>query len=143
MTSTPYKPISWNSPEPAFVDKLNAMCNNAQWIYENAPRIYYSVNGVKRSSGIKVASGHLLLNSSSGRYAASTQSFGDYFSQGCQPVVVVGEMLSYPMREVIATIRGMGTTWPDNRGFELYLTATGEATKVANTVYAPWIAVGY
>lgn len=143
MTATPYQPISWSSQEPAFKDKLNQMTNNDQWLFENMPKMYYSVNGIKRSTGVKAATGFGVFNASATRYAAGTVSFGDYFSQGCQPVVVVGEMQTYPQREVIATIRGIGTAFPDHRGFEVYLTAVGTAKKISSTVYAPWIAIGY
>lgn len=143
MTATPYQPIQWSNQEPLFKDKLNQMTNNDQWLFENMPKLYYNVSGIKRSTGIKAAAGFGVFNASANRYAAGTVTFGDYFSQGCQPVVVLGALQTYPQREVIATIRGIGTIMPDHRGFEVYLTAVGTAKKISSIVYAPWIAIGY
>ncbi len=143
MTATPYNPIQWNNSEPLFKEKLNAMTNNDQWLFENTPRMYYNVSGIKRSNGIKVATGFGIVNANSTRFAATTVYFGDYFSQGCQPVVIAGALQTYPQREVIATIRGIGATSPDSRGFEIYITAVGTAKKLANGCWIPWIAIGY
>lgn len=142
MSATPYRAISWSVNEPAWKDKLNQMTNNDQWLYENAPRMYYNSHGIKRHNGLKMAAGHIILGNTRTRYSATACYFGTYFSEGCKPVVVVGMPLTYPRRDVTASIRGIGGGWPDHRGFEIYMFANTTAPFVGY-LYFPWHAIGY
>lgn len=144
MGATPYQPISWSDNEPLYTDKLNAMANNEQWLFENAPRMYYNTFGLKKTSGIKILTGFVQLPPGN-EHTGNTFYFGTFFSQGCQPVVVAS-INTFPRGRLVVVTRGIGSQWPDSRGFEcrVYSAEPTSATRVIPPgVYAAFIATGW
>jgi hypothetical protein len=142
MAGEAYKPISWSTNDRAFKDKLNAMANNDQFLFENMPRAQYTYSGLTRTTGIKIAAGYIHLGSRGDAYAAATYHFGTYFSQGCRPVVVVGHAFSFPQRNIVVAVNGIGNRIPDHTGFEVYARTLTDK-KITADVWLSFIAVGY
>lgn len=148
MGATPFQPISWSDNEPIYVDKMNAMANNDQWLFENAPNMYYNVAGVKKTTGIKIMTGFVAIpitTSYTDRDSEATFYFGSFFSQGCQPVVVAS-LQTYPQTRIIISTRGIGTFWPDSRGFEVRAAANDSNIKIQiihPNVWVAFVAIGW
>ena len=148
MGATPYQPISWSDNEPVYMDKLNAMANNDQWLFENAPNMYYNVQGIKKTTGVKIMTGFCYIpvtTSYTVRNSVATFYFGSFFSQGCLPVVVAS-LQTYPQTRIAISTRGIGTFWPDQRGFECRAAAVDSNMlwqTINPNVWAAFIAVGW
>lgn len=145
MGATPFKTLSWGDNEPLYTDKLNAMVNNDQWLFENMPQAKYSAHLLNRQQGIKLVSGFVYLKASANGYSSATAYFGSYFSSGCKPVVVTS-LNSYPQGRIHVVTRGIGTFFPDHRGFEVRAYADEQNlrnNKITAAIYVPYIAVGW
>lgn len=145
MTATPYVSVYWNDPDPMSTDKLNQMANNEQWLFENTPRVFYNASGATRSSGVKILAGMATIAASQTPNATGSVNFGTFFSTGCVPIITTG-ILSYPRGRITCAVRGIGTFWPDNRGFEVRIGSTEEIyanDKIDATVYINYIAIGW
>lgn len=140
MTAKPYVPTSWGD-EPIFTDKLNQMCNNDQWLFENSPRMYYNGYGVKKPSGIKIMGGILVLARSPNRYQTGTYNFGTFFSAGCKPIVTTGINPQGSLSSPSLTITGVSSNIIDYRGFHAMISA-GSISNPTST-YIHFIAMGW
>jgi hypothetical protein len=146
MGAKPYAPQSWSDNEPIFTDKLNAMANNDQWLFENMANVYYNGHGVKKAAGVKILTAAVSIppNSKSGN-GSRTFYFGNFFSSGCQPFVIAS-INSYPQGRFHLSTRGIGTFWPDHRGFEVRISVdelNAKSNKINATVWVPFIAIGW
>lgn len=146
--ATPYKPVQWGN-EYISSDKLNVMTANDQYLFERTPTVYYNANGVsKRTGGMKIASGVLIVPANKKVSAVSKDyHFGSFFSQGCRPVVTTGMCMVSGGRYHI-TIAGLGGTsaLPDHRGVRFRVIANDispKNNKINHKVYISWTAVGY
>lgn len=145
MAATPYKPISWYDNDPLFTDKLNAMTNNDQWLFENSASMYYNAYSLKRTTGIKIACGMTLIPSAKSSWASALVYFGDFFSAGCHPVIVTGLVHQWEIR-IHHGVRGIGTMHPDQRGFTISVSTdipTATSNYISKFFYVSWIAMGY
>jgi hypothetical protein len=123
---------------------MNAMTNNDQWLYENSPTLYYNHAGVRKSNGTKLMSGVVQLPAG-GIYTSATYYFGSFFSAGSRPVVTAG-LNSYPQIRIMVAIRGIGTFFPDHRGFEVRVSAaevSQTGNKIKSGCWVPFTAVGW
>lgn len=144
MGATPFKSVTWTD-EPVATQKLNAMANNDQWLFENMPRMYFNSHGIKRTAGVKVLAGTAYIRPSTAEHTGTTVYFGSYFSAGCRPVVVAG-LNAYPQGRLHVVVRGIGTLFPDNRGFEVRVYANevnSKANRINAGVEIPYIAIGW
>lgn len=116
MTARPYVPVSWGD-EPVYNDKLNQMCNNEQWLFENSPRMFYNSFGLKKTSGVKIMAGILTLPVGNRRIRSGLFYFGSFFSSGSRPIVVVGVNPHSGGAEYSVTLRGVSNGSIDYRGF--------------------------
>jgi hypothetical protein len=88
MTATPYKPISFTN-EAVTQQKMIQLANNQQWLFENNPRMRYSVSGIIRDAGTKVIVGKSPFPfTPSSNFSYVPIYFGSFFTAGCKPVVV-------------------------------------------------------
>lgn len=122
------------------------MANNDQYLAENMPVVYYNGHGVKKTAGTKILTGAVSIspNSKSGS-GSNTFYFGNFFSSGCQPMVIAS-VNSYPQGRFHLWTRGIGTFWPDHRGFEVRIAAdelNAKSNKINATVWCPFIAIGW
>lgn len=146
MAAKPYAPQSWTDNEPLLLEKLNAMTNNDQFLFENMPTLYYNGHGIKKTAGTKILTAAVSIapNSKSGN-GANTFYFGNFFSSGCRPFVIAS-INSYPQGRFHLNTRGIGTFWPDHRGFEIRISAdelNAKNNKINATVWVPFIAIGW
>lgn len=145
MGSTPFKTTYWGDNEPMYTDKLNQMTNNDQWLYENMPAAYFNSQGIRKSSGVKILSGFAFIKATASVGSATTVYFGSYFSSGCKPVVVTS-INAYPQGRFHLWTRGIGTLFPDSRGFEARINVNEidpKNNKIKYDIYVPYIAVGW
>lgn len=139
MSATPYKPVSWNG-EPISNDKLKQMANNEQWLFENAARLRYSVNGLTRDAGIKVIVGKTPYTASSIQHVYLDIYFGSFFSAASRPIVnCTVETTGLGRKDV--SITGFGGEL-DYRGFRAAV-YTDEAPVIDSNGWLHWMAVGY
>ncbi len=145
MAVTEYKATSWSTNEPAFKDKLNQMTSNDQWLYEHMPKMRYKLDsGLTVEGGVRILAGYVRIGPrTNSRFAAAVVNFGAYFASGSRPIVVVGAPQAKPQREITLYIGGIGTQFPDNRGFELYATAGTSAKAITADLYVHYVAIGY
>ena len=132
----PYKALMWSDNEGLDVDKLNAMTNNDQWLFENMPRTRYSAN-VTKDSGVKILGCRAYVPPTSGNYSVATIYFGNMFSVGCNPLVVATASSTNWQRRYICAVNGIGSqVVPDYTGCMIGLSADELNPKV-NTIAAP------
>lgn len=145
MAVTPYKPTSWGENEPAWASKLNDMTANDQWLFENSPRMLYTAYSMRRTEGIKIASGILYCLPSPSGIQQHRVEFGPFFSEGCKPVVVTGLMHNGEVRMTFGVANLNGGPYVDHRGFSLLGGAIHHEKSKAFTkgFWIPWIAIGY
>lgn len=147
MATTPFKATNWSPNELIGEDKMDQMSANMNWLRDNTPRGLYTLpGGSKRVEGLRIASGKAIVASRKAAVADIEVRFSSFFSSGCQPSITTG-IVSNATRRIFLVYRGIGQVQPDNRGFELRLTAdNGTAKKEASinhTVWVAWQAMGY
>lgn len=143
--STPYKSVSWQDNEPIFTNKLNTMAANDQWLYENSPRMLYSAGALKRSQGVKLASGILLCNPNSYGVQQHVVYFGSFFSEACSPQVFV-QLVHQGEVRITFGVKGIGQTSIDHRGFEILGGAINHSPTwkaMTKQFWLNWLAVGW
>lgn len=121
------------------------MTNNDQYLFENMPNVYYNGHGVKKTAGVKILSAAAAIPANTHGASWTTFYFGNFFSSGCQPFVV-HSINSFPQSRIHTAVRGIGTFWPDHRGFEVRAYADElnvKANKITATVWVPFIAIGW
>lgn len=143
--TTPYRPISWND-QSLSVPKLQQMANNDQWLFENTPRMRYSVDGNVRDSGLKIIAGKVGYGRSGNDWTDFNVYFGSFFSAACKPVVVATVEIGGNGKRKLANIEGFGGTI-DYRGFHGFVTTQENPNlgtfPVDHPSYVHWIAIGY
>jgi hypothetical protein len=146
MAAKEFAPLTWNDNEPLFMEKLNQMANNEQYLFENMPKMYYNAHGVKKSTGVRILSSVVGIPANSKSPNGSARYyFGNFFSSGCRPLVVAS-VNSYPQGRYHLNTRGIDTFWPDHRGFEARIAAdelNPKNNKISATVWIPFVAIGW
>ena len=146
MAVSSYKPVYWGE-EPTTSDKLNQMVNNTQWVYENMPRMLYSAYGVKKADSVKIIAGTAVVPANNQSWASVIVSFGNYFTPGCKPVVVMTRQPTNGRWRFHETVTGISGYPIDHRGAKLSVGADYYGTSAKNVVDAPqvinYIAIGW
>lgn len=140
-----FKVISWAPREPITDEKLDAMVGNDNWLKDNMVTGQYSGSGVSRRTGVRIASGLVLITA--GKSASQTRnvSFGNFFSEACRPIVTTG-IVSISQRQIYATIDGPGTAYlPTRDGFQVhvYVNSTNKRKRISRNFYVSWHALGF
>ena len=146
MAALPYAPTSWSDNEPILTDKLRQMSNNDQYLFEQLSTVYYNANAIKKTSGMKIMASTVSVSPNlSSPNGMATFYFGTFFTVGCKPMVIAS-INSYPQGRFHLNTRGIGTFWPDHRGFEVRIAADELNTannKIYNRVWVMFIAMGF
>lgn len=146
MAATPFKVVTWSPLDPVKNEKLDAMVSNDNWLKENMVRGRYRGYRVRRSEGIRIAAGLALITSRKEHRAQTFVEFGDFFSQGCKPIVTTG-IVSKGQRKIWVTVDGPGDTMhPTNNGFQVHVVVDAEFDKnlqIKRNFYVSWHAIGY
>lgn len=138
MAATPYKPVSWNG-EPISNAKLNQMCSNDQWLFENAARVRFNYGG-PRDAGVKIIAGKSPFSTSSLQHVWVDVYFGSFFSAGCKPSVMTQAETTGLGRKDIHIVGFGGEV--DHRGFRAVV-YTDEVQTIESPGWVHWQAVGY
>ena len=145
MGSTPFKVVSWSPRDPITNEKLNSMVSNDNWLRDNMVRGRYAANGVRRETGVRIASGLALITSGKAAKQARYVDFGTYFSESCKPIVTTG-IVSASQRQIFATIDGPGSKpQPTRDGFQVHVhvESKNKKNKISRNFYVSWHAIGY
>lgn len=145
MASTPFKVVSWSPNDPITDEKLDAMVSNDNWLRDNMTISRYGANGVNRDTGIRIASGLALITSRKSAQATKFVGFGNFFSDGCKPIVTTG-IVSASQRQIFATIDGPGSKpQPTRDGFQVhvFVNSTNKKKKISRNFYVSWHALGF
>ena len=146
MASEEFKVVSWAPLDPITDEKLDAMVNNDNWLRDNMARAQYGANGVHRDTGVRIASGLVLMTAGKGITRNKRVSFGSYFSESCKPIVTTG-IVSTAQRQIHVTIDGPGNSvQPTRDGFQCYcyvVVPKKGNKKITRNFYVSWHALGY
>lgn len=140
MTATPYRPVTWNT-EPISQGKLQQMADNDEWLFENAARVRYSVNGIVKDDGLKILVGKTLYGTSAVSAVYQDVYFGSFFSTNCNPIVTCTLETGTGLGRKQVTLAGFGGD-VDSRGFRAAI-YTDEVTYMDKAGWLHWQAIGY
>jgi len=142
----PYKALMWADNEDLDVDKLNAMTNNDQWLFENMPRARYSGN-VSKDSGVKILGTRKVIPPNSSSMGSASVYFGNTFSAGCSPIVVASVVSTNWQRRFHCVVNGLGkNAFPDKNGCVITVGSAElnpKNMRMASSVYVQVIAIGW
>jgi hypothetical protein len=145
MASTAFKVLSWSPNDPITDEKLQGMVDNDNWLRDTMTQSQYAANGIVKTTGIKIASGLALITARKGREASRVVSFGNYFSDGCRPIITTGT-LSISQRMIWVSYYGLGSTFiPTRDGFTIrvYVDTLTKKKDITRNFYVAWHALGY
>lgn len=139
---TVYKQVSWNG-EAISEAKLKQMVNNDQFLFENMPKVRYSVNGLVRDASLKMLVGKTPFPvRSTANFEYLTINFGSFFSQGSHPVVTATvETTGGSMHRSKVVVQGFGGEL-NHTGFTAIITDDAHRS-IATPGWIHWQAVGY
>jgi hypothetical protein len=145
MSSAQFNVISWNPNDALSPDKLQTMSDNDVYLLNNMARAQYNGSGIKKDTGIRIASGLALITARKSRYATVAVNFNSYFSQSCKPQVTTG-IVADSQRQIWATLQGPGANLlPTSDGFQItaYVDTLTKIKKITRNFYVSWHALGY
>ncbi len=141
------KGIEWDEGDVVTEAKMQKMVANDLFLYQH--RIPIKVKPFRRNThteGVKIASGSIQFSPSKRHTIRRQISFGNYFSVGCRPVIVVTPGISRGLdASVMTAIHGINANIPDHRGFVVFLSRPSErkASGFGKGTYLNWIAIGW
>lgn len=137
--------VSWGE-EPISVEKLQVMAENQRKLRNMIPTVLLNTAGVKKSTGVKILAGTTIAPPSMTRSQNQDVYFGNFFSVGCNPVVVA-QNASVTWRAVHLGTHGLGKTdTPSHVGFTCHLMydgISGAKGALTTPITIHWIAVGW
>lgn len=141
MTTTPYKPVSWDS-EIINAEKLATMASNDQWLFENTPRIRYSVAGIVKDGGLKFIAGKSAFPKiGTQNFTYVSVYFGSFFSANCKPSITTGLEGLVTIGRSAVTLQGFSGNEIDHTGFIACI--SNDAYTSVDNGWVHWQAVGY
>lgn len=141
-----FKAINWTPTEMIGERKMDAMTDNAEWLFKNTPRAVYTLpGGLRRAEGIKLASGRVIITKRNTDKATVEVRFGNYFSTRCEPNITTG-VVSGGQTQIFCIVHGIGRLIPDARGFQVGVNIAAQnekKDKILESFYVSWNAMGY
>lgn len=137
--TTEFVPVGWSPNEPVWTQKLQQMVGNDQYLFERQPKIRYNAYGVTRDTTLKIASGVVVMPTGS-EVTKKLVYFGNFFTAGCQPVVLVS-LVTNSEKRITVSAQGLNQIAPGHEGFKIV--SADHVGKINNIHYVSWIAVGY
>jgi hypothetical protein len=141
-----YRPINWSPNEVVGEEKMDIFTSNLDYLYKNTPRAVYTIAGLTRVEGVRIASGRVNVAAASSDTANYQVRFGNFFSTGCQPNITTGLVSTGTQLQVFCTLSGIGQVLPDSTGFNVTVNIASpnkSTDTIRNTVYVMWEAMGY
>ena len=137
--------VTWGE-EPILVEKLQVMAENDRKLRNLIPTMLFKSAGVNKSTGLKVLAGTVISPPSMTRSQNQDVYFGNFFSVGCNPVVVA-QNASERWRAVHLGTHGLGKTPnPSHVGFTAHLMydgISGAKGNITTPITIHYIAVGW
>lgn len=141
-----YKPLSWTNAETITLDKIKQMSDNDQALKDSQVVGLWRGDGISINKGIKILAGRVLVQASTGITSVSNVSFGNFFSQGCEPIVLLGVVSNYE-RRVIPSSQGWSTMRPDHRGMNITTHVlqmlSPDQNNIGKAFYVDYLVLGY
>lgn len=140
-----FKAIVWSPNELIGEAKMDTLVENSEFLFYNTPRALYTLPGITRVEGVKIASGRGIITARPEDTAGLTISFGNFFSSGCEPIITTGISANNEVA-IFCVVNGISTELPDNTGFQVEVNvATSNAAndRFVQNVYINWMAMGY
>lgn len=145
MSVTEYTPVTFAPGDPLTIEKMNALANNMQLLYEKTPKTLYKAYGITKDKGIRVYSTVLTIPPIKAVQGWGTVYFGNFFSVGCKPVITLG-VNAWPQHRYHTNFSGINQVLPDHRGVQVRIQADElnvKNNKVSKTVYVNVTAIGW
>lgn len=142
---TVFKAITWSPNELIGEPKMDTLVSNSEFLFYNTPRALYTLPGITRVEGVKLASGRGIITARAEDTAGLTISFGNFFSSGCEPIITTG-IVAEGETAIFCVINGISTATPDNTGFQVEVnvaTTNAAVDRFVRNVYINWMAMGY
>lgn len=140
-----FQPITFSTNEDIDEDTMNILASNDQWLYDNMPQGFYSVNGISKNTNLKMAGGIITVGPTKAKTIYKEVGFGNFFSASSLPIVTATHTGNHRAFITIGGI-GSGNIKPDNRGFSFNLTAdpvTATKNYFPNAINVHFIAFGW
>lgn len=146
MAVTPFRAVNFQPNQLLTEDLLDQLASNQNYLFEMRASATWTGGSLRRAEGVRLISGRSLIAATKRNYQGVTVGFGNYFSAGCTPNITATPV-STSQRRYFITINGIGTLYPDNRGFQIYAFLDAQTpkkqNKIAKSFYVSWIAMGY
>lgn len=140
-----FKALNWSPNEVLDEPKLDTLSGNLDYLFANTPRALYTVPGIARTEGVKLVSGKAVMGPAPSNSSVVTVTFGNYFSNGCQPNITTG-VISNRHKMIFDSYWGIGKTIPDHTGFQIQIvfgSPNNKVYQITGTPYVAWMAMGY
>lgn len=137
--------VSW-SEEPVSAEKLNTSAQNDRKLRNFMPKALFKSNGINKDTGIKIMAGSTVAQPSKNRSQTQNIQFGNFFSVGCYPIVMV-QTYSEIQKHLQLGVHGQGgapaPTYVGASVFIWYDGPSGNKGTIDHPVQVAWIAVGW
>lgn len=137
--------VTWTD-EPVSTEKLGQMAENTRKLRNMLPKALFKSGGINKDTGLKIMAGSSVALPSNNRGQTNDILFGNFFSVGCNPIVVV-QTYSEIQKILHVGVHGLGNSpAPTNVGASVYLYydgPSGAAGSVDYPVQIAWIALGW
>lgn len=142
-----FRPVAWQPNDDLSMDKLNQMNQNDQYLFDNtANMVYRDVSLIRTTTGLKLISGIATIGVGSGQSRSVNVDYSGEFDTGISPIITTGLIVTNSNEhESTLTIRGRGTTLPNDSGFQFRFEMRRSSKadqKVKGTLYCHYMALG-
>lgn len=141
-----FVPVSFQPHETIDKAKLDQFSANQQYLFDYMPAMTYK-NPNKRDNGLKIVAGVGYIGPGTGQSKSVNVSYAGEFATGCAPIITTGTIVTNSNEhESTVTIRGNGTTLPNENGFQARFEMRRLAKadqRVKGAVYVHYMAMGY
>lgn len=143
-----YQAINWTPSEKIGEAKMDQMATNAEWLFANTPRAFYtSPGGITREQGVRMSAGRVIFGPTDKNVDTATAQvrFNNFFSVTSEPVITTG-VISNGHYRVFCVHYGIGRLHPDHRGFNIKVNIAAENKNkdhIIKSFFVAWQAMGY
>lgn len=143
--ATSYRRLSWGSG-PITAEKLNAMVENSDFLYERMMRGHWTMWGVTKETNLRIQGIVMSVPDQINNVSRFVNAYWPKpFTPGCSPIISTG--LYYTDKIGVFTgIRNIsGGPFPDNAGFRLEMFGHdfGYGSELAGEKWVPCLGLGY
>lgn len=123
------------------------MAENEQFLFDNtANMVYRDVSRIRTTTGLKLIAGVASIGVGAGQSKSVNVDYAGEFDTGIAPIITTGLIVTNSNEhESTLTIRGRGSTLPNDSGFQFRFEMRRAATadqRVKGTLYCHYMALG-